>query len=97
MTKMLFNQISTHSMVCQILCGPSIIGLLVIKGILYLLLEPELLEDLEVDLAGVKLFPAAPLVLESKTSAYDDLLGSKGGINAQVTGPILHSTRFADC
>ncbi len=96
LTKMLFDQISTCSVVLGIPYRPCITGLFVIMGVLDFLLEPKLLKDLEVDQAGVKLFPTALLVLEGKARTHDNLLGSKGNIDARIMGFILHTGRFAD-
>ncbi len=94
---MLFDQIGTHNAILGIPYMPSFIGLFIFMGILDLLLALKLIKDLEVDQAGVKLFPKALVVLESKAHISDNLLGLKGHINARVLGPILHSTKYADC
>ncbi len=65
-------------------------------GIFNLLLEPELLKDLEIDMAGVEFLPTAPLVLESKVCACNYLMQPKGNIGSGVLGSSLHSTRLAD-
>ncbi len=74
-----------------------IVHLFVVMGIFNLLLELELLKDLKVDKAGVKLFPALPLVLESKACTCDDLLQPKGNIDSGVLGSTNRSARLADC
>ncbi len=65
LTKMLLNQVSASKEVLQVPHRPRIISLFVVVGIFNLLLKPEVLKDLEVDKAGVKLLPTMPLVLKS--------------------------------
>ncbi len=96
LSKMLFNQIGTCSTVLVVPVWPHIVSHLVIMGFLNLLLEPKLSKDLNFDQAGGKTLPTVPPVLENNACTYDDLLGSKRYIYAQIADPVLYSTRFAD-
>ncbi len=96
LSKMLFDQIGTCSMVLMVPDRSRVISLLVVMGFLDLLLEPELFKEINVGQAGAKTFPAELLVLKSKAHTHDDLLELKWNIYAQIAGPILHSIRFAD-
>ncbi len=94
---MLFNQIGTCSVLLGIPNRLGGIGLLIVVGIFDLLLEMKLLKDLKVNETGVKLIPTTSLMLESKSCTRDNFLGSKGNIDAQITGSILHPTRLTNC
>ncbi len=96
LTKVLFYQIGTRSMILRVPYGPCIIGPLVVVGVFNLLLELERLDDLKIDKAGVEFLPTAPLVLESKAHTHNYLLRPKRNIDSGVPGSSLYSARLAD-
>ncbi len=72
--KIVLDHIGSCSVILWVPDGARIISHLVVVGVLDLLLDPKLVKDLEVDKAGVKLLPTAPLVLECKARTHNYLL-----------------------
>ncbi len=86
LTKMLLNQISACSAILGVPGGPVVMGHLIIMGLLYFLLELELLKAVKGNLTGaIFVVTTTVLGLDSKACTHN-FLGPKRSINAGILG-----------